>query len=171
MFSNILGYTSITGKTAESLRFFGGYRYDIAALYQIIRKDARKIKLTLYFDDSDANTMQIDIDICIGYNENKYFGKALMITPLAKLDNGYLDVIILPNSSRRQTLSLFSLVPKGTHVLNTSPKDGPFYFRVKKITLEPYDGCHDEIGIDGESGPITPFTIKVVPKAIPMIYF
>ena len=116
--------------------------------------------------------MEIHIDISVlVIMKNKYFGKGLMITPLAKLDNGYLDVEILPNSSRRQTLSLFSLVPKGTHILKTSQKDGPFYFRVKKICLEPYDGCDDEIGIDGESGPKTPFTIEVLPKAIPIIYF
>ena len=46
---------------------------------------------------------------------------------------------------------------------------GPFYLRVKKVCLEPYDGCDDEIGIDGEAGPKTPFTIKVVPQAIPII--
>ena len=166
------GIPAATATTAESLRLFGGYRYDIAALYQIIRKDARHVKLTLYFDDTLTNKMEINVDISVlVVMKNKYFGKGLMITPLAKLDNGLLDIVILPNATRRHTLGLFSLVPKGTHILKTSAKDGPYYFRCKRVSLEPFDGCDAEIGIDGEDGPRTPFMIKAIPKAIPLIYF
>jgi len=48
---------------------------------------------------------------------------------------------------------------------------GPFYFRCRKIIVEPEEGCHANIGLDGEEGPNTPLTIEVLPKAIPMIYF
>merc|ERR1719295_1410635 len=166
------GVPAACGKTAESLRWFGGFRYDIAAFYQILRGDARNVKLTMYFDETETNTYELLIDVSVlVVMKNKYFGKGLMITPLAKLDNGMFDVVLLPNVGRRHTLGLFQLVPKGAHILKTDPIKGPFYFRCRKISLEPENGCHDIIGLDGEEGPNTPLTIKVLPKAIPMIYF
>jgi len=166
------GVPAACGKTAESLRFFGGFRYDIAALYQIMRGDARNVKLTMYWSETDSDPYELMIDVSVlAVMKNKYFGKGLMITPLAKLDNGLLDVILLPNVGRRHTLGLFGLVPKGTHILKTDQEKGPFYFRCQRLTIEPEEGCNDLIGLDGEEGPHTPLTITTLPKAIPMIYF
>merc|ERR1712083_1098699 len=78
------GVPASCGKTAESLRFLGGFKYDVAALYQIMRGDIRKVKLTMYFDETESNTYSLTIDLSVlVVMKNKYFGKGLMITPLA----------------------------------------------------------------------------------------
>ena len=164
------GVPAACGKTAESLRFFGGYRYDLSALYHILRKDSRNVRLTMWLEDGQTHRVDVDVSVLV-VMKNKYFGKGLMICPLAKLDNGLLDVVVLPNVSRRYTLGLFSLIPHGTHILKTSPQKGPFYFRCSKIRIEPQDGCTEPGGVDGEQGPPSPMTIEVLPKAITMIHF
>ena len=166
------GIPEAASVTAESMRMIGAIRYDLAALYHIMKANARDVKLTMYFDETEHNKHELEIDVSVlTVMKNKYLGQNLMISPLAKLDSGMMDVSVLPNAGRKHTLDLFNVVPKGKHILNADPQKGPFYFRCRKITLEPLNECHDRIGVDGEEGPHTPVTLEVLPKAIKIVYF
>ena len=158
-------------KTAETMRWMGVIRYKIASLYHILKAYARDIKMTLYSDETEINTYEVVIDIAaLTIMKIRYMAKGYKMSPLAKLDNGMLDVFILPHVGRKHTLDLFGLVSKGTHILNADPKKGPFYIRCRNITLEPLNECHDPVSLDGEEGPQTPVTIQVLPKAVPIVY-
>ncbi len=84
------------------------------------------------------------------------------MAPEAKIDDGYLDIIILKKASRLKLLSLFPLLFKGEHVND----DAVEVFTGKNISLK----SNKQLALtpDGENFGETPIDIKIHPKKIKM---
>ena len=77
----------------------------------------------------------------------------------AKLDDGYLDVIIFKDMPIPKSIPVFINVLKGEHLDNLN-EDDILYFKTKEIYIECEDGLTTDI--DGEKGPDFPLDIKCI---------
>jgi diacylglycerol kinase family enzyme len=88
-------------------------------------------------------------------------GRGFAFTPLAKLDDGMFDLVVVKKCGVLKTVRLFDAVKNGAgHV-----QDGSVcYVKVKKATLAAKDST-DLVGIDGEVDVTTPIKLEVVEGA------
>jgi len=93
----------------------------------------------------------------------RYVGGGVPVAPQAEIDDGQVDVIIVP---AMPVTSLLGIVPKilsGTHV------DSPelIFRRAGKVRVE----CHPEMpfNVDGESCGAGPVTFETLPRVLPVI--
>jgi Sphingosine kinase and enzymes related to eukaryotic diacylglycerol kinase len=102
---NLIGWGMATDISvlAEKLRFFGGQRYNIASLFEIIKNKRRDSKLIVDGKERDG-----DFSFIIACN-TKYVGKDMKMAPKAKIDDGEIDLIIIKKTS---SFTLFSVFPK-----------------------------------------------------------
>ncbi|ETO29373.1 conserved protein of unknown function BmrU [Reticulomyxa filosa] len=145
---------------------FGGSRYDVCAVYQILKFSSRFVTLNI-----DDGKFVIDLDLAVFAALNgKYFGKGLMICPFAKMDSEFMDIALLCRTTRMSTASLFNKLPTGESFLkSTFDNNGLLYLRCKKCELVPYQGLDSAVGVDGEIGLQTPLLIEVIPNAMPLV--
>ncbi|CEP00658.1 unnamed protein product (mitochondrion) [Plasmodiophora brassicae] len=144
--------------TAANLRLFGKMRYDVGAFWQILKGRRRNMTISI-----DGDNVEGDILIVMIQN-NKHGGVGLRLAPAAIMDDGLLDIVVLPNIGRAGTLSLFSrLKDNGKHVSDKAV----VYRRFRKVTLKPDQP--QRYNLDGENfDEYTEMEIEVVPRAINM---
>lgn len=94
-----------------------------------------------------------------------YAGGGMFLTPGALLDDGLLDVALVPDMPVFRALRSLPMLYSGTHV--TMPEVETF--RVRELRAE---ALSDEMGlvdIDGEAPGRIPLAIRVVPSALKML--
>ena len=104
-------------------------------------------------DSSEANE-----DYLMMFAQNtRCSGRGFPFTPLAKLDDGFFDLIAVKKCGVLKTVGLFEAVKKGgSHVNDPSV----CYVTVKKATLRASD-AGDLVGIDGEVDVTTPINLEM----------
>ena len=123
---------------AEKLRWLGAARYTIASLIKIVANPTIKAKITVN-NEVHAN------DYCFLFACNtRYTGKAMKMAPLAKLNDGLIDFLIVEKASRLQLLMLFPKVFSGKHMSSPILK----YVQAKHIAIE--TETPQIVNIDGE---------------------
>ncbi len=123
---------------AEKLRWLGAARYTIASLIKIIVNPTIKAKITY-------NNEVHHHDYCFLFACNtRYTGKAMKMAPLAKLNDGLIDFLIVEKASRLQLLMLFPKVFSGKHLSSSILK----YIQTKHIKIE--TETPQLVNIDGE---------------------
>ena len=86
-------------------------------------------------------------------------GKGMKAAPNAKIDDGLIDIILLPSKISR--IELLKLLPKlftGKHILSEYVE----YVTAKTIQLYPEN--NEILNIDGEIKSKTPVSISVIPQ-------
>ena len=94
---------------------------------------------------------------------NSSYGGGIRLAPRAKLDDGILDVCIVPYMSRLELLRWVPRAYRGEHLHHPRIK----YLQARKITLRPTSRM--ELFGDGEFLQELPATIEVVPRALRVI--
>lgn len=188
-------------------------RYDLASVIEMSKHREYKLKFTFYGlqkqRDKDKehginqDEKKDDVDIDIDNDDNdkpfeliktvemfvamkgKYFGKGIMISPFAKLDNGYLDILILERiETRLRLIGLFLKLQKVKDRLEILTEHGVLCYRCKQVLIEVLDEKDNivtdkkklkemglpDVGADGEFGPCLPLRLKAVPKEIPVLF-
>ena len=86
----------------------------------------------------------------------------MQLAPLAKVDDGKLDVVILRRASRWEMLRLFTKVFDGSYV------DMPCveYYQVRSLRILSDD--HMPLDLDGEIKGTTPVSVEVLRGAVQM---
>merc|ERR1712228_440042 len=117
--------------------------------------------------------------------KGKYFGKGICITPFAKLDNGYLDVLILERmESRMRLISLFLRLQQIKQNMDVICENGILYYRCKELVIEVLDEDNTvitdekrlkqmdlpDVGGDGEIGPSLPLRLRAVNHVMPVLF-
>lgn len=92
-----------------------------------------------------------------------YFSAAIAIAPHAVVDDGLLDLCIIPSLSRLRFLGALPLIFLGKH---TAYLRGVRYQQVRKVRI--WSERRGNIRIDGRLGPRLPATIEVMPMALPI---
>jgi diacylglycerol kinase (ATP) len=157
---NILGVgliADILKLTNEKLKGFGSLGYSLAVMMRLAKGMRNRILLTL-----DGKKMEV-VNSALVISNSKYTGGAMKIAPMADTQDGQVDVVIFQEVNRRDILSIFSQVFKGTHVGHPKVKT----FRAVEIDI---DSCPQELLMaDGELLGLTPLRLKVLPGELTIL--
>ncbi len=104
------GMIAHVNQLAEKLRWLGAKRYIIASLIILIKKPTIHAKLTF-----NNQVYDNEFSLVLACN-TRYAGKAMIVAPFAKLNDGLIDFIILKKASRFKLLMLLPKVFSGKHI-------------------------------------------------------
>lgn len=105
-----MGFFVDASLSAQKLKLFGNTAYTLATLWQVL-----KLKPYPLVMEIDGEMIRRD-NILISISNTRYTGTHFLIAPDAVIDDGFLDVTILENLSRRRILKLFPTIYSGRHV-------------------------------------------------------
>ena len=153
---NIIGWGLATdaGKLAEKLRWLGGVRYDVASIIEVLKGKDRIATLTL-----DKEVIKENFIFIIGCN-TIHTGKAMKMAPLAQLNDGKIDLIIVRKTSRINLLKLFPKLFSGDHIKSPLVE----YRQVESFSISLEET--NDLTIDGEIIGATPLNVQMIPKMV-----
>jgi len=156
---NILGWGIPTDANllADKMRWIGSQRYNLASILEVLSHRKRFARVSI-----DNNSIASDFAFIIGCN-TIHTGKGMKMAPLARLDDGLIDLIIVRKVSRFKLLKLFPKVFAGNHISDP----GVDYRQVKKFSILPEKDR--QLNIDGEVLGTTPVEVEVLPQEIEMM--
>eukprot|EP01006_Ploeotia_vitrea_P009512 TRINITY_DN22456_c0_g1_i2.p2 TRINITY_DN22456_c0_g1~~TRINITY_DN22456_c0_g1_i2.p2 ORF type:complete len:397 (+),score=222.70 TRINITY_DN22456_c0_g1_i2:56-1246(+) len=146
-------------ETAENCRCCGRMRYDVGALWQICRGAQRHAQLEI-----DGVKLENDFSTIMVQN-NQHSGVDLRITPYAKVDDGFMDVVVCEQRPRGRILGMFDELKRGGSHVFLPEVD---YIRFKKMRLS--SETKTLLNIDGENKGSTPMTLEVFKQYLPIFY-
>ena len=126
-FINIVGMGFVTdiARASVPLKWMGNASYTVATLLKLISLKSQPMTIEL-----DGKLMQRD-GVFVEVANSTYTGTTFFIAPDAKIDDGYLDVIILNKISRLRLLRLFTSIYDGSHIHYPEIE----YIKAKKIKV------------------------------------
>lgn len=117
----------------------------------------RNSAVRLIIDDHfDREVKTNTVFVCNG----QYAGGGMWVAPMASLDDGYLDVVILGDLNIRDSVRLTATIYRGKHLNHPHVTS----MRGRKLIAESTDEVHVEV--DGEVLGRLPATFEVMPTAI-----
>ena len=149
---NVIGWglpTSIN-MLAEKMRLLKTQRYNVASLIEIIRNP--KWKVNLKVGDKKINEEYAFFLAC----NTMYTGKGMKMAPLAKLNDGLFDIVMLKHCSRPKLIRLFSKIFKGNHIHD----DAVHYYQEEEFSVS--DSKWEDLFVDGHALVKIPVNIKVL---------
>jgi diacylglycerol kinase (ATP) len=153
------GFDSVVTRYAnERVRRLHGpwaYAWSILRCLQSYRPEPLEIV-------SDVQEFSGDVTFAVVGN-NVSYGGGIHLTPRAKLDDGLLDVCIVPYLGKLELLRWVPRAYRGEHLRH--PRI--IYFQARKVSLSTTSRL--ELFGDGEFMQELPATIEIVPRALPVI--
>ncbi len=149
-----LGFVTDVAKTAQKFKLFKDFSYIIGIFHRTFNLSVHEMELEI--DNKIINEENCFVEFC----NSRYTGGNMMMAPDAKIDDGYMDVIIAGKMSRTSLLATLPKIFKGTHVNHPAVKS----FKAKKAKIKTTP--NKTLLPDGEIFGTTPATIKVHPKLI-----
>ena len=156
---NILGWGIPTDANilADKLRWMGSHRYNLSSIVEVLRHKKRFARVAI-----DGNSIGADFAFIIGCN-TIHTGKGMKMAPLARLNDGLIDLIIVRKVSRLKLLKLFPKVFSGKHIGDP----GVDYRQVKQFSIIPEEDS--QLNLDGEVLGSTPVEVQVLPNEIELL--
>ena len=113
----------------------------------------------------DQELLEKDFMLCAMANA-LYYGDGFKVAPLAKLNDGYMDLCLVDRVTRGEFIKIISKYKAGLHIDAEGNSQFPFvrYQKCKKVVVE----SQQTIGVcgDGEVSPVKSVTVEIVPNAI-----
>ena len=141
----------------------GSLAYMLGIFIELIEKNGTNLKLE-FEDGTLYDGKMLWAAIAIG----SYCGGGIKGLPLAKANDGLLDVQIIKNATRRMFVRLLPKYVKGTHLQDKDAQKILIYRQMKRITVTPNMGT-TRICVDGELEIAGPLDIEIVPKSVRFI--
>ena len=156
---NIVGWGLPTDivETATKIKWIGGQCYNIASLIEVLRNKPRLARVTF-----DKKKIAGDYGFILGCN-TIHTGHDKKMAPLAQINDGLIDLIVLKKAGRLKLLYLFTKLFKGRHIGDSAVE----YHQVKQFTIEPIDS--HVLNIDGEMIGATPLKVKMLKREIEVL--
>lgn len=153
---NIIGWGLVTAvnHTSEKFRWWPQQRYNLATVIELIRMKTLATRLIV-----DGQEFNDPVSFLIACN-TPYTGVGMKMAPLAQLDDGKIDLVLVKEASRLQMINLFSQVFEGKHI-DSELVD---YHQAERFELIPE--TDNVLDVDGEIIGTTPLKVAMVPKAI-----
>lgn len=138
--SGVLGMAVFLAITVKALTTFGGRPVRIAC-------------------DGESTEMEIQ-NVVIA--NGRYFGGGMRIAPSAEVDDGWLDVVVLPALGRLRTLVAMPSVYRGAHIR----QPGVLVRRARSVRIEPLDEWPLLFDVEGEQIGRAPATLTCLPAVL-----
>jgi len=141
--------------TRRSWRFLGMFGWLISGLF--VLRDFRGMWMRIILDREQEISRRV---IMTTINNAQLYGRFWRLSPNAKLDDGWLDVVVMEGYGWRSSLR---------HIFNASvgrlAEDPETYlYRAKHIHIEAKEPA--PVHLDAESVGVTPLTVEIVPHAL-----
>jgi sphingosine kinase len=156
---NIVGWglpTDITAM-ATKLKWLGKHCYNIASIIEVLRNKPRLARVKI-----GKQNIAGDYGFILGCN-TIHTGTAMKMAPLAQIDDGLIDLIVVRKAGRLKLLYLFTKIFNGRHIGNPAVE----YHQVKQFTIEPIE--NHSLNIDGEVLGCTPVKVKILKREIEVL--
>lgn len=156
-FSTVLcaGFDSAVNARANRMRWpRGKRRYDLAVLCELAT--LRAMPLRVETEDGEADVSATLVAVA----NTPWYGGGLPVCPEAHPRDGYLDVAVLGEVSRRELLRVFSCLRAGDHVGHPAVRT----FRARSVRLGGRNGWVAHA--DGESQARLPLSVRCEPAAL-----
>lgn len=151
------GFDAVVSERANRMRWpRGQMRYNLATLAEL-----RVFEPLSYVMEVDGEEHRFEA-MLVAVGNGPSFGGGLRITEGAVLDDGLLDVVVILPMSKRQLVTTYPQLFRGTHVTHKDYR----HYRGRRITLA-------APGItayaDGERLAPLPLTVEVAPSALEVL--
>ncbi len=160
-----LGLDAITAKRQSKVKklplISGSAAYKLALGYSFFTSMKNPVRFVV--DGKELVIGQGDVTLAV-FGNGKWYGGGFKATPLASIQDGWMDFCTVPTISRLEFLKYVGDYQKGEH-LKTMPK--VYYTKCKKIQIladKPVD-----LQADGEAFCQTNPEIEVVPAAVRLV--
>ncbi len=156
-----IGFDAFVIRVADSRlkKSLGAAAYILTGLLNLPRYPFKNVNVMIESDGKQINTKGYTVIIGNG----RYYSANISITPEARIDDGFLDVVLF---RRRNLLSFFGYmrdISKG----ELSRSEGVEYYRSKSVYVN--GGGRHLVHIDGEPFGHTPVAYGIAPKALKVI--
>lgn len=157
-FINLLGtgFVANVAHRAGKYKRLGSLSYVIGVFEEVVRLKAMPVEITI-----DGQVYQRDYIFAEICNSTKTGGNMIM-APAARINDGFLDVVLLNRISRLNLLKIFPQIFKGTHV-NDAHVETFRGQQIKIVTESP-----QRLTPDGEVFGTTPIEVSILPNKINM---
>jgi diacylglycerol kinase (ATP) len=149
-----LGFVTDVAKTAQKFKFFKDFSYIIGIFH-------RTFKLKFHYMELEIDGQSLSGENCfVEFCNSRFTGGNMMMAPDAKIDDGFMDIIIAGKMSRTSLLAALPKIFKGTHIHHPAVRS--FKAKKAKIKTRPIKTLLP----DGEIFGSSPATIRVHPEMI-----
>jgi diacylglycerol kinase (ATP) len=122
--------------------------------------ELRAYRTTLSLDNEESITMELyNVVVANG----RYVAGGRLIAPEASIDDGLLDVILIPQRPAAEMALIVAQIALGTHLSS----EAVVYRRARKVTVNSKPGMW--FNVDGELVGNEPATFEIVPRALRFI--
>ncbi|MBT3388294.1 MAG: diacylglycerol kinase family lipid kinase [Desulfobacula sp.] len=149
-----LGFVTDVAKTAQKFKFFKDFSYIIGVFYRTINLSFHSMELEI--DGEIISGENCFVEFC----NSRYTGGNMLMAPDAKIDDGFMDIIVAGKMSRISLLATLPKIFKGTHVKHPAVS----CFTAKKAKIKTWP--EKTLLPDGEIFGVTPATIMVHHKMV-----
>ena len=137
----------------------GGFAYTLGVIFALLGKRCHKMKVTIdgeLFFDGKVSMVAVANSIC--------YGGSYHCAPLAKIDDGILDVCVVKKVSIPTFAKLAKIYQKGEHLENEKAKKYIAYKQGSKVQIEIDSAI--SYSVDGELGKSNNIVLEVLQGAI-----
>jgi YegS/Rv2252/BmrU family lipid kinase len=139
-------------------KFSGEARFATAALAALAGWRERRVRVSI--DDSEVIEGNMNL---VGVANALYAGGGMMLSPLARIDDGKLDVVTASGLSRANIMRELARIHKGGHVANPKVR----ITQGEEVSIETFSAADAMlIEADGNVRGVTPVEFRVMPKAL-----
>jgi|Deesub1362A_J573_1020465.scaffolds.fasta_scaffold01140_8 YegS/Rv2252/BmrU family lipid kinase len=149
----------LTNKIKNEVKKSGLLLY-LTSLFQILRKDFHTHEVQISIDEGVLKSKNITL---IAANMGKTYGGGFKITPLARNDDGYIDVCVVDSLTRNQILLRLPFVILGKHLWMKKVH----YYKARKLIIKSKKELPAHL--DGELIKTREFTVKIIPRALKVV--
>ena len=142
----------------------GSLAYLLGILQMFIQK--KGISLAIYADDECVSEGPI---LLAAVSNGCYCGGGIKSSPQSIVDDGFMDLNIIQNTTRRRFLRLFPSFSKGKHLGDPAYEDILTTIKCRSVKLLPYETASFQFCVDGELAMTTGLTIDICPHAMSFI--
>ena len=180
------GFTADVDQGTEGIRFLGGLRFELGAVWGILRKRVVRGRMRIAVDEGKQETAVTEINgkrkaagkgplkgmgECVGGEyvleggfvmvvawNSHFIGEGFQLLPEASLtETGVFDVVVVREGmGRADMVRLLLSAEDGSFLYKV---DGVQYYKATRLEFEHLDG--DYLTVDGDSVPVEPFVLDM----------
>lgn len=139
----------------------GRLLYVNSLIYNLIHSSIFRIALLC-----DGRTVYEGDCLSVAFGIGRYSGGGFLQTPEAVMDDGLLDVTVIPPLKLHRMPRAALRLADGTFLSQKEVRS----FRAGKVEVRPLDGRNDIVEVDGEITGTVPLTLEVLPDRINVLH-
>jgi YegS/Rv2252/BmrU family lipid kinase len=152
-----LGSDVVRRATGILKKFGNSASFAVASIFSLAEAPERRFRIR--FDGGDWFELDV-VDLMIA--NNRFAGGGMMIAPMAEVDDGQFDVMMIAATARLKLIGKFPKIYRGTHVHEPMIR----FVRAASVEIEAANDREYHVALDGELSGSVPLRAQIVPRAV-----